>query len=826
MLSAMNYDRADQWILAEKGFSAETLGKCEAVMCLGNGYMGLRSALEERYVKEKRNLFVAGTFNKADPCEVTELPNAADVTHMELYLESGSDTPDTGIAEGHGDSAPDSRITEGRGDSAPDSRITEGRKCSMPDSRGTEGCERFTLESGMTESSERCLDLRTGELVRNVIWISPGGKKIRLTSRRIVSMKRMHVIAQQVSITPLSSGMKVRLRTGIDGQVTNSGAQHFLEKEKRFYNRRFMQYTAETVQSGIVFVTNTAVKREDPTSGEEGSIGMGRRRLWCDYEWEAKKDETITFEKISNVHTLRDREHEGKDCACLQRESLEELEDALKCGYAALAEESARAWKEKVWDKGEITVESENELDALAVHFAQYHLAVMTPAHDERMSIGAKGLSGEGYKGHTFWDADSFVLPYFIFTFPDTARNLVKYRYLTLPGAHRKAAENGFEGAQFPWESAWYDDGEVTPAFGGVDVVTGKPQTIWSGKIELHITADVAFALWQYYQASQDERFMEEYGFEILLDTAKFWSSRLEYSEEDGRYHINDVIGPDEYKEHVDDNAYTNYMAWWNITKALACGKDLVEKDPALWKYLEEKLSLAGCMEKWQKQTERIFLPEPGKGLVIPQDRTYLTLEEIDLTKYKEQEEVLMIYRDYNAEQINRLQVSKQADILILFYLLENYFTEEVKKANWEYYEPRTLHDSSLSLSTHCILANDIGDKEKAYELFQKSLNIDMGPFMKGSDEGIHSASIGGIWQSVVFGFGGVRMLDGKLRIRPSLPRGWSRLAFYLCWHGQELYITIAKERVQVQNRTKTKAVWIEICGETYQVMEEIQVYY
>lgn len=772
MDTAMNYERAKQWILAEDRFTPESLGKCESVMCLGNGYMGLRSALEEEYVNEKRDLFIAGTFNKFDESEVTELPNAADVTSMELHLKS----------------------------------------------------ERFSLESGRIESYERFLNLKTGELVRNVIWISPRGKRVRLTFKRIVSMKRMHVIAQQVSITPLNRDMKIRLRTGIDGQVTNSGAQHFSEVEKRFYDHKYMQYVSRTTESGITFVTNSAVKREGFGSGEEGRIGMGRRHVYCDYEWDAAMDETVTFEKISNVHTLRDLEHAGRTVQEIQEESVRELQEALKCGYDILARESAAAWEEKVWSRARISIDSENELDELAVRFAQYHMAVMTPAHDERMNIGAKGLSGEGYKGHTFWDADIFVLPYFTFTFPETARKLVKYRYLTLPGAHKKAQENGYAGAQFPWESAWYDDGEVTPAFGDVDIVTGRPQTIWSGKIEQHITSDVVFAMWQYYQAAGDQAFMDDYGYELLFDTAVFWASRLEYSADDGKYHINNVIGPDEYKEHVNDNAYTNYMAWWNLNKAVSCYEELSEEKPGLLGKLSEKLNLESYYEKWRELAGKIFLPQPGADLVIPQDASYLTLEDIDLTKYKEQEEVLLIYRDYNAEQINKLQVSKQADIMILFYLLENYFTDEVKKANWNYYEPRTLHDSSLSLSTHCILANDIGDRDMAYSLYQKSLNIDMGPFMKSSDGGIHSASIGGIWQSVVFGFGGVRILEGNLRIRPSLPKKWRKLSFHLNWHGQDLFFTVTKESVKIENRTRVKAADIEIAGKVYQVFDEIEV--
>ena len=225
------------------------------------------------------------------------------------------------------------------------------------------------------------------------------------------------------------------------------------------------------------------------------------------------------------------------------------------------------------------------------IRFAQYHMQLMTPAHDRRMNIGAKGLSGEGYKGHTFWDTEIFLLPYFIFTMPEVARSLEEYRYLSLPGAHAKAAQGGFKGAQFPWESAWLDDGEVTPEFLGTDILTGLPTKVWSGLIEIHITADVAFGVWQYYICTGDQEFMDRYGYEIILDCAKFWLSRLETGE-DGLLHMNDVVGPDEFKEHVNDNAFTNYMARWNIGKAIEDREYLKAEKPALYAALNEKLGL------------------------------------------------------------------------------------------------------------------------------------------------------------------------------------------------------------------------------------------
>lgn len=529
------------------------------------------------------------------------------------------------------------------------------------------------------------------------------------------------------------------------------------------------------------------------------------------------------MEKFSNVYTTRDKETEQLSVKELQAYALEQLKLDEKAGFSLLAKESADTWQEKVWDRAPITIEG-SEFDQLVIRFGQYHMQIMTPAHDNRMNIGAKGLSGEGYKGHTFWDTEIFLLPYFIFTMPEIARSLEEYRYLSLPGAHAKAKHNGYTGAQFPWESAWLDDGEVTPEYMGTDIVTGQLIKVWSGFIEIHITADVAFGVWQYYECTGDQDYMDRYGYELILDCAKFWASRLEEGQ-DGMLHINDVVGPDEYKEHVDDNAFTNYLVRWNIQKAMEYAKMLKEDRPELYQALDEKLGLKACMEQWEDQGNRIFLTKPNENQVLPQDSTYLTLKDIDLSKYKKQAHVGGIFKDYNQDQITKIQVSKQADVMVLFYLLEDLFPQEVKLASWDYYEPRTLHDSSLSLSTHSVLATDIGNTELGYEMFEKACLIDLdNENPHSSDAGIHAASYGGLWQCVVYGFGGVRMLGGKLRISPSLPKAWSKLSYTILWKGQRLAVTVTKDRVEIVNEKAAAPVQVEIWGKSYSFVEGIQV--
>jgi len=779
----MDYSKVKDWILREDCFEPEQLGKCEAVMSLGNGYLGLRSATEEKYLGETRDLLVNGTFNKFDPAAVTELPNAPDMTAMELWVN--------GV--------------------------------------------RFDLSQGRIESYTRELNIKTARLFREVIWTSPAGDQVKMTFHRVVSLTRLHDFASRVEITPLSGDIRLTVKSGIDGRVTNTGAQHFTDGDKRFYENQYMQFVPKTTQSNIIFVLNTVhrfVLNGAPLNTPT-KVYMELRKVFGGYDFTVSKGDTLTIEKYCNIYTTRDWDIQGKSAAEVQKLSLDALKEQADVGFDKLCADTAAAWAEQVWERVPIVIEG-NDYDQFAVRFAQYHMRLMVPAHDNRMNIGAKGLSGEGYRGHCFWDTEIFLLPYYIFTQPEVARKLEEYRYLSLPGAHKKAAHNGYSGAMFPWESAWLDDGEVTPEYQDVDIITGLPIKVWSGFIEQHITADVAFGVWQYYTITGDQDYMDRYGYELIFDTARFWVSRLEeknrqihesvnpetglteFSEsvtEDGLYHICDVVGPDEYKEHKTDNAFTNYLAVWNIKKAIEYYRELKKNKPELFSALNEKLELDSWYGQWVEKADKVFLPRPNAEYVLPQDSTYLTLRDIDLSKYKTQDHVGGIFRDYNLTRINQIQVSKQADVLVLFFLMEDLFPQEVKRATWEYYAARTLHDSSLSLCTHAVLAADMGEREMAYDLFEKSTRIDLGPFMMTSNAGIHAASFGGIWQGVVYGFGGLRMLGSRLCIHPHLPEQWNKLEYALIWKGQKLQVSVTRNAVTVANLTNTAQVELTLCG-------------
>lgn len=748
----------ENWIINEEKFSVLLQGKCEAIFCLGNGYMGMRATTEEKYSYQTRNTFVAGTFNKFDVDEVTELPNTADSLEIEMFIDG----------------------------------------------------EPFNLQVGKTITYGRSLNLKTGELIRTIVWENPIGKRFKIQFKRFVSQKNKHLFASSVTIECVGGTANIKIISGINGQLSNSGSQHFHEGDKRIFEGKIMQMTPKTTQSGIHFIHHSAHKTflDGKPFEVKQNFGMDRRKVFIDHIIQIEANQKFTFEKINSIHTSRDLVYENISLEEIKNLTLLEFKELWNQGYDEIFKEN-KSFLNEFWQNQDIKIISQNPVEQIAIRFAIYHLMVMTPSHDARMGIGAKGLSGEGYKGHSFWDTELFILPYFTFSRPETARKLLEYRYHTLPGARRKAKENGYKGAMYPWESAWMDDGEVTPIWGAVDIISGKATKIWSGFIEQHITSDVAFGVWQYFKATNDQKFMENYGYEILLDTGIFWGSRFQWNQEKQCYCINEVIGPDEYKEHVNNDAFTNHTAYWCVENAINYYKNLKENNPLLFERLNTKLNLDTEIPFLIEKLPKLYIPIPNERNVIPQDDTYLSLPEIDLTKYKNQAHVGSMFLDYSLDQVNHFQVSKQASVVMLMYLLEHKYSKAIKKANFDYYEPKTLHDSSLSLSTHAIVAADIGNLELSYTLFQKALEIDLGPNMKSSDHGIHGASIGGIWQIIINGFGGIRLIGDYLRIEPKLPLSIDELDFPLYWRGEKVICKITKSTIELTKKGNEKMTFI-----------------
>lgn len=763
----MEYQRENRkesgWILTERPYEEPALAKYESIFTQGNGYMGLRNSLEERYVQTRRGMFVAGTFNKASRNEVTELPNLPDIVNMEISIQG----------------------------------------------------YRFQVEYGDLAEYERELDLGTGETCRRMVWTSPAGDRIRLCFRRFVSYDNLHTIGNRLEIEALSNDIELKILSGIDAEVSNHGAQHFIEESKRVYEGDILQVAGRTTESdiGISIATTHNIQKNGEELPGDIRIVDARRQLHASYVISLKRGECVTIDKISVVHTSRDLEYHGEsDLSRVCADALENIKNNKYIGYTELLYKSIEHWK-SFWIAQDIVIDSDDDAQIM-IRFALYHLHIMAKRGDHRVGIGAKGLSGEGYKGHSFWDTEIFIFPYFQMTDPALARTLLEYRYHGLYGARRKAEENHYEGAMYPWEAAWISDGEVTPYILGVNVHSGEDMICLTGRLEQHITADIISAVWQYYLTTKDMDFMVRYGYEMILETGRFWNSRLEWIEKNQRYEIKNVIGPDEYKESVDNNAYTNYMAYQNLQLTKNMLKTLREDDICMYQKLQAmvpSVDLEDLASEIARKLSLLYLPKPDDITeIIPQFDGYFSLQYINLQKYKHDGIVGQIFKEYSMEDIQGYQVGKQADIVELLYQMD-IVDSSVKKKNYRYYEDRTLHDSSLSKATHSIVAGDLGLEEEAYRFFIGAALTDMGASVHSCDDGIHSANMGGVWKATVMGFGGVRVKADGLHIQPRLPKQWRRISYPIVWRGNTLRIEVGTDGLEIENTGEPVEVWI--CG-------------
>ena len=747
------------WIINESVFKAQNQKKFETIFSLGNGYMGARASLEETYPGENRGFYIAGIFDKY-PGEVTEMPNLPDWIKTDIYING----------------------------------------------------EKFNMFKGKVYQYNRYLNLKEGTLVRDFIWENKKGEMIRFSFERIISMANLHTALAKINIKPINFSGEIEIKSGINGRLSNSGTQHLKEGVKRLIEDDIV-YIPETQQSKVklFFGLNHNIIVNDNNPDLEKDFIAGRRILKRSYKFNFEKEDDIEIYKYLSVYSSRDKEIDSN----LETKTLNNLKKTKNKGYNKLKNEHIDKWS-SIWNEIDIKI-SGSDYDQLAIRFALFHLVQMTPDHDDRISIAAKGLSGEGYKGHVFWDTEIFILPFYIYNFPKTARSLLKYRYNTLDGARKKAKDNGYNGAMFAWESAKTGE-ETTPEFGAVDILTGEEIRIWSGELEQHITADIQYAIEQYFKVTDDFDFMKNYGFEIFFESTRFWASRLDYNAKEDCYEINNVMGPDEYKEHVDNNAFTNYMVYWQFQKALKYIKNLKEKNPSIYKKLKNRINLnENEIQQWKSKKQNIYLPQPNKENIISQYEGYQQLPEINLKKYKNGE-VGEIFDDFGWEEIISSKVSKQADVVMLTYLLEEKFNEETIKDNYDFYEPLTLHDSSLSPAIHSAVASRLGKSEEAYNLFQRAARIDLGTNMKSSDKGLHSASLGGLWQSIVFGFAGLDYKDKKIYLHPNLPNRWNMVTFKIKIRNNEYQITVTKEKIRIREiKTKDKISFV-INGKHHQI--------
>jgi trehalose/maltose hydrolase-like predicted phosphorylase len=501
------------------------------------------------------------------------------------------------------------------------------------------------------------------------------------------------------------------------------------------------------------------------------------------WHWRSLAGQVAEFDRLVAVarsDTPQDDPAEPASAALVRNRSL---------GWRAVLDAHEAAWGAR-WLASDVLIEGD-DASQQALRFAVYHLTSAANPEDDRVSIGARALTGDAYLGHVFWDTEIYLLPFYTTVWPEAARALLMYRFHTLPGARAKAAHFGFKGALYAWESA--DTGtETTPE--RVVVSDGKVVEILTGRMEHHISADIAYAVWRYWRATGDDDFFLRAGAEILLDTARFWASRA-VAEADGGRHIRHVIGPDEYHEDVDDNAFTNVMARWNIARALEAMDELHERWPDHAAALREKLALGDAeLADWRDAIERIVTGlDPATGL-YEQFTGFHALEPIELEAYADRTVPIDVV--IGRERTQRSQVVKQADVVALIALLPEEFPDRMAEVNFRHYEARCAHGSSLSAGLHALVAARVGDAQMALRYLREAAatDLDLDPNSAG---GVRIAGLGAMWQAVVLGFAGLDLQGNTLGIDPKLPHQWRSLTFRVCWRGRCVALRISGRTVQ-----------------------------
>ncbi len=752
----------DQLYIIEKKLDQRYTLKTETNFSQCNGFLGVRAAFETSSLKESRGMFVAGFYHKAGKYEATELINCPDLVGMEISISG----------------------------------------------------EEFHLDTCKINSFERKLNVRTGELVTAIHFDLDETKDIEFKSRKFVSMKNRHLLCHQIEIKTGSSA-ELQIITGINGQITNSGVSHFIKAENRVFDKKYM-YTRNICDDDQLFEAMTVCSADNDV--QSPVFQLKRRSIFGNYRYTIAAGEKFCFTKYSYI-----------DAGTMLKpnNSVEMMADLKQCellGYDAVLEEHVHIFN-KLWSNAAIQIKGASLEEEAAIAFAQYHLFGMVPYETADYSVPAKGLTGEGYKGHVFWDTEIFVMPFFTTVFPEVARNILMFRYQGLAGAKEKAEQYDYLGAMYPWEVA-RTGGEETPLYAALNIHTGEAERVWSGIKEHHITADIIYALWDYYKHTGDEEFLLRYGYEMIIETAMFWCSRASYNTFSKQFEILDIIGPDEYTEHVDNNAYTNYMAKENVQLAYDLISVLQEKNPELYHTFMRKYKLEKEKIIWRQFIDHIYLPLPNEVGIIPQDDTFLSKKVIEnIETYRNSSTKQSILLDYSRDEVVNMQILKQADIVMLLNLIPQLFDKEIIKENVRFYENRTVHDSSLSYCAHAIASAGIGDIRLAYEFFLKAMEIDLNDNYSDTTDGIHAAALGGIWNSVILGFAGVKFGMDCIEITPHLPDSWEEMRFKIKAQGQFIRINIQRDKIQLEaEEALTKELEFTICGNTYLLKNNLVV--
>lgn len=630
------------------------------------------------------------------------------------------------------------------------------------------------------------LDFRSAIHRRATVYSTPDGGTVTLTAERFVSMDNLHLLTSRLTVSSTSDCL-IDIETGIDGEVWDINGPHLYGK-KEYAEGEVLLSTATTGELDVpVAVAEIAVFG----FGQEEIVdGLAIRKL----SFQAKAGETYEWHKYVTVFT-------GLDVDNPAEHAVQSVRQAAGQGYASLLADHRKVWEDR-WSHSDVIIEGDEE-GQMALRYSIYQLLIIAPSESEKVSIPARGLSGQVYKGAVFWDTEMFMLPFFLHSDPGIARNVMMYRIHTLDGARRKAAEYGYIGAFYAWESQDTGDDACT-LFNVNDVFTGRPMRTYFRDKQVHISGDVVHGIWQYVQFTGDESLLLDGGAEVIWECARFFYSYAFYNPLKKRYEILDVTGPDEYHERVNNNAFTNALVKESLEIALRTAELLQDQYAPAFEALKAKFGDGPFLTEISEMLENFYVPQPDEEtLIIEQFDRYHTLEEVSLAELKSRILNKNEYWGGGNGLATTTKILKQADVVLMMNLFKGSFSKEVKKANWEFYEPRTEHGSSLSPCIYALVAADIGSPDWGYPYFMRTATVDLtgeskqyvGDLYIG---GTHPAANGGAWMAAVLGFAGIHFDGDTVHIKPSLPEKWKAVELPVVLRGGTYTLRVSREEVTI----------------------------
>ncbi len=763
-----NYIKVDEWNIIEEGFDPHLNKISESIFSLGNGRMGQRANFEETYSGESLlGNYVAGVYYP-DKTRVGWWKNG----YPEYFAKVLNAANWIGIEV------------------------------------NVNG-ETLDLHTAQVFDFRRVLNMREGYLQRSFTAKLPSGKQVKVNAKRFCSIVDDEAGAICYCITPLNFSGNLTLTPFIDGDVKNQDAN---------YDEKFWEEVTKEVNHDTAYLTLRTKK-----TAFEVCTGM-QFAVYQNGQPVTLTTEPIQKEKyVANRFTVEVRQNEEtviyKLAANLSSENYpkdkllphcqEVIQKITQKGFNQMLQEQAMAWAAK-WKESDIVIQG----DAAAqqgIRFNIFQLNQTYTGEDARLNIGPKGFTGEKYGGSTYWDTEAYCVPFYLATAdPQVTRNLLIYRYKHLQKAIENAEKLGFTNgaALYPMVTMngeeCHNEWEITFE-------------------EIHRNAAIAFAIYNYVRYTGDADYLNEYGLEVLMGIARFWAQRVNWSEAKQQYVMLGVTGPNEYENNVNNNWYTSTMALWCLEYTLEAIAQVKSNAPNKYANITKRTNFRDQEEttQWQHILHNMYLPvDEEKGVFLQQDG-YLDKENILVKDLKPADRPLN--QKWSWDRILRSPFIKQADVLQGMYFLEDRFDLDTIRRNFDFYEPRTVHESSLSPCVHAILAAKLGDEERAYQFYLRTSRLDLDDYNNDTEDGCHTTSMAGTWMSVVEGFGGMRVRNNQLHFNPFLPAKWQSFSFKIGFRGVLLNVKVSKEGVQIVNQSD-RDLTVDVYDKSYTIKANTQI--